>query len=454
MIDSVRQTALNILLHLDQSNQTLDACLEEQVTETLFPSRRDRNFIYALVFGVLRHRGRLDWILSRCSDKPLKKLDTAVLGCLRLGLFQIQFMDRVPDSAAVNTSVELTKEAVGPWTGGVVNAILRRAIREADRIAYPDPDKDSVGWMHAFYSLPQWLAKRWQKAHGNHKARQLALTSIKRAPLTLRVNTLKCSRDELIAALKKEDFQVKPGKISSDSLYVEKSPKPVMETRPFENGWFQVQDEAAQLVTELLAPQPGQTVLDACAGLGGKTGHIAQKMKDQGALLAMDRGPEKLARLYAEMERLGVSIVTRREQDIICAIDPGLNGQFDRVLLDAPCSGIGVIRRNPDAKWRITPKIIVEQSLHQSNLLQRASSWVKPGGRLVYSVCSTEPEETALVVRKFMNSCPAFELESAEDYLPQAAHQFVMPDGTLQTDLVESDLDGFYAAQFCKKMET
>lgn len=454
MSDPVRQAALDILLHLDQSNQTLDACLEERVTETHLSSRRDRNFIYALVFGVLRHRGRLDWILSRCSDKSLKKLDTAVLGSLRLGLFQIQFMDRVPASAAVNTSVDLAKNTVGPWTGGFVNAILRRAIREADRISYPNPEKDPVGWMRSFHSLPQWLAKRWQRAHGARKAFLLAAESGQRAPLTLRTNTLKCSRNELITALEKEEFQVAPGTIASQSLHVEVSPKPVMETKPFEKGWFQVQDEAAQLVTELLAPRPGQAVLDACAGLGGKTGHIAQMMENQGTLVAMDRGPEKLARLREEMTRLGVQLVTCREQDIICVVDPGLHGQFDRVLLDAPCSGMGVIRRNPDMKWRMTPAVIAEQGLRQLNLLQKAASWVKPGGILVYSVCSTEPEETEQVISQFMNGYPTFELESTEKFLPQAAHRFVMPNGVLQTDPIESDLDGFYAARFCKKLES
>ncbi len=454
MSDLVRQAALDILLHLDQSNQTLDTCLEERVTETVFPSRRDRNFIYALVFGVLRHRGRLDWILSRCSDKSLKKLDAAVLGCLRLGLFQIQNMDRVPDSAAVNTSVELAKEAVGPWTGGFVNAILRRAIREADRISYPNPDKDFVGWLSAYHSIPIWLARRWQKAHGTEKARLLAPASNKRAPLTLRANTLKCSREELIEALEKEDFTASAGTMTSTAVHVEVAPRPVMTTRPFLDGWFQVQDEAAQLITELLAPRPGQTVLDACAGLGGKTGHIAQMMENKGTLVAMDRGPEKLVRLREEMIRLGVQIVTCREQDIICVVDPGLHGQFDRVLLDAPCSGMGVIRRNPDVKWRMTPAAIKKQGFRQLNLLQKAASWVKPGGRLVYSVCSTEPEETDEVVRQFIADCPDFELESAETSLSQAARQFITSEGILRTDPAESNLDGFYAARFCKRTES
>ena len=450
MGDPVRHAALEILLHLDQSNQTLDACLEERVTEILLPSRRDRNFIYALVFGVLRHRGRLDWVLSHCSDKPLKKIDPPVLACLRMGLFQILLMDRVPVSAAVNTAVALAKNKAGHWTGGFVNAVLRKAIRGADQIEFPAEHQDPVRHMAAYFSLPQWLVERWHRAHGVKKALCLAQESIQRAPFTLRTNTLKCSRTELVEALEKEAFHVVPGRFAADSLHVEKAPKLVMETQAFTDGWFQVQDEAAQLVSELLAPRPGETVLDACAGLGGKTGHIAQMMANQGALLAMDRGPEKLARLSAEMLRLGVEMVTRREQDIICAMDPGLMGQFDRVLVDAPCSGLGVIRRNPDVKWRVTPAILKTQGLRQSQLLQKAAQWVKPQGVLVYSVCSTEPEETLEVVRRFIIEQPDYHLIPVHDVLPTAG-QLVTSDGLLQTNSAQSSLDGFFAARFTRK---
>ncbi len=360
-------------------------------------------------------------------------------------------MDRVPDSAAVNTSVELAKETVGPWTGGVVNAILRRAIREADQMVYPDPHKDPVGWMSAWHSLPHWLAQRWYDAYGANRAFQLAEKSGQRAPLTLRTNTLKCSRSQLMAALGEEEFGVSAGKFASDGIAVEKSPRPVMETRSFENGWFQVQDEAAQLVTELLAPRPDETVLDACAGLGGKSGHIAQVMGNRGTLLVMDRGPEKLVRLKEEMERLGVKIITRREQDIFCAIDPGLHEQFDGVLLDAPCSGLGVIRRNPDVKWRVTTEAIAAQGRRQFGLLKKVAPWVKPGGRLVYSVCSTEPEETDAVVGQFLISCPEYTVEPAAVFLPRAARKLVTAKGFLRTDMTTGELDGFFAARFIRK---
>jgi len=453
MDDPVRRTALDILLHLDRSNDTLDACLDRWATETAFPSRRDRRFIYALVFGVLRHRGRLDWILAHCSAKPFKNIDPPVLASLRMGLFQILLMGRVPVSAAVNTSVELAKKTAGNWTGGFVNAVLRKAIREIDQIGFPDADQDPVQHISTYYSLPRWLAERWHRLHGTEKALCLARASVQRAPFTIRANALKCSPTDLIEALETEDCKVVPGTFAMDSLHVEKAHKPVMETHTFAKGWFQVQDEAAQLVTELLGPRPGETVMDACAGLGGKTGHIAQMMADKGSLLAMDRGSEKLARLRAEMTRLGVKMVTRREQDIICALDPGLEGQFDRVLVDAPCSGLGVIRRNPDVKWRVRSTTPAEQGLRQLQLLRKAAAWVKAKGVLVYSVCSTEPEESHDVARRFLMEKTDFQLSPAKAFLSPAARELVTPDGFLETDPALSPLDGFFAARFIKTTE-
>jgi 16S rRNA (cytosine967-C5)-methyltransferase len=356
MVFDARKAAFEILNNLDQGHATLDNLLGKFSTENTSISRRDRALFQALVFGVLRWRGRLDFIINHFSRTRFDKIDPRVLNILRLALFQIIYLDRVPESAAVNTAVEIAKTAVAPWVVGFVNAVLRKAVRDFQNLSFPSVEKNEIAATAIAKSFPEWIIRRWIRRYGLEATTALC-DAINTIPaITIRTNRLKTSLHDLAKALASEAEQVKPTSYSPDGITFVSPATSIPGLSTFKAGWFQVQDEAAQLVSLLLNPQPGETVLDACAGFGGKTGHIAQLMRNEGSIVAIDIQEEKLLELESEMTRLGITIVTTSCRNLEQLKSPQQLGPFDRILLDAPCSGLGVMRRNPDIKWRTTKK--------------------------------------------------------------------------------------------------
>ncbi|RZB37126.1 MAG: 16S rRNA (cytosine967-C5)-methyltransferase [Desulfobacteraceae bacterium Eth-SRB2] len=445
MADEVRKTALYILNTLDKGHNTLDSLLEDVFREKTLFSKKDRALLQALVFGVLRWRGRLDWIIDYFSKTRLNKIDPKVLNILRLGLFQIIYLDRIPVSAAVNTSVEMTKAVAAPWVVGYVNGLLRNAVREYRHVAFPEVDKDPAKALATKKSFPKWLIKRWLDRFGLKETGLLcdAINTI--PPITVRCNTLKTRREKLVKALEGYAEKIEITNYAPDGVFFFNPKISIPEIEAFEYGLFQVQDEAAQLVTLVLNPQPGETILDACSGLGGKTGHIAQIMKNRGRLVAMDKDENKLLRLESEMHRLGVSIVTTCIHDLSTPLNRKDFGKFDRILLDAPCSGLGVLRRNPDTKWRASQQNPAYCQKKQSLFLDNLAHLVKPPGVLVYAVCSMEPEENESVIKDFLNKHAQFAIEKRPTGLPFDARSLVMGNGYLKTFPHLNNMDGFFS---------
>jgi 16S rRNA (cytosine967-C5)-methyltransferase len=408
---------------------------------------RDRDLLNAILFGVLRWRGRLDYFIARFSKTPLAKIDHPVLNILRVGLFQLLFLTRIPPSAAVHTPVDMAKSMVAPWVGAFVNAVLRKAAAESDSVRFPDPRQEPVAALAAAWAFPEWLVERWMGRYGAEAAALLCESINVIPPLTLRTNTLKARRTDLMAALAAEADGVEAASVAPEGIRVAGLRSRLTDLGSYQQGWFQVQDEAAQLVSLLLAPRPGETVLDACAGRGGKTGHLAQLMGNQGTLVALDRSGARLATLGEEMRRLGVSIVSCREANLADGLAAELPGSFDRVLVDAPCSGLGTLRRNPDIKWAAGRKDLGRYHQTQLTLLERAAERVRPGGALVYAVCSPEPEETVDVLRTFLAKNPRFQTERDIHDLPQAARPLFEPQGFLQTYPHLRYMDGFFAVR-------
>ena len=450
MPDLARHTAFRVLQHLSNGRHTLDNVLDKTITATKITSKRDRNFISALVHGTLRWQGRLDWILDQVSSRPVQKMIPDVRNVLRLGLFQILFMDRVPVSAAVNTSVDLSKTLVGPKVTGFVNAVLRSAIRRQHTISFPDPSRDPVASIAARLSFPPWMIKRWIARMGYKETTAMCRATNEIAPLTLRANLLQNDRQTLMVRLQVAKEDPVPTPCSPLGIRLRLANHSIPELPGFNDGGFQVQDEAAQLVTFLLNPQPGEKILDACAGLGGKTGHIAQQMNNTGQITAVDLQPEKLARLHREMHRLGVAIVSSRTADLNKPSAVMSFGSFDRILLDAPCSGMGVLRRHPDAKWRHTARTISKMAERQFRMLRHLSSSVKPGGILVYAVCSTESEENEGVIDRFLRHHPDFALTPATPFLPKTARHIVDSAGFFRSFVHRHGMDGFFIARLHK----
>jgi 16S rRNA (cytosine967-C5)-methyltransferase len=451
MADEVRKTALYILNTLNKERNTLDNLLEDVFREKTLFSKKDRALLQALVYGVLRWRGRLDYIIDYFSKTRLNKINPNVLNILRLGLFQIIYLDRIPVSAAVNTSVEMTKAAAAPWVVGYVNGLLRNAVREYGHVTFPDVDKDPVKALATKKSFPEWLVKRWLDRFGLKETGLLcdAINTI--PPITVRCNTLKTNRKKLVKALERYAEKIKITNYAPDGGFFFNPKRSIPNIEAFENGLFQVQDEAAQLVTLHLNPQSGETILDACAGLGGKTGHIAQMMKNSGRLVAMDKDENKLMRLESEMHRLGVSIVTTCIHDLSSPLNREHFGKFDRILLDAPCSGLGVLRRNPDIKWRASQQNLAYCQKRQALFLDNLAHFVKPFGILVYAVCSMEPEENESVIKGFLNKHAKFAIEKKSTGLSFDACSLVTIDGYFKTFPHLNNMDGFFSVCMKRK---
>jgi len=446
-----RKTALYILNSLDKGKKTLDGILKASSDKTDLLSKRDRSLFNALVYGVIRWKGRLDYLIEHFSNTPLSRIDSKVLNVIRIGLFQIAFLSKIPVSAAVNTSVELAKSFSAPWVIGFVNAVLRNSANNFEKVSFPDLKKDPVSAIAAQSSFPKWLIKRWLHCYGPKDTTLLCDAVNAIPPITIRANTLKTTRENLFNCLEKEVDKIVCTTYSPDGISFFNPKSSIPEINGFKDGFFVVQDEAAQLVTLLLDVRPGDTVLDACAGLGGKTGHVAQIMKNQGTIFAIDRDETKLALLAFEMERLGVSIIKPVPCDLEKPLDKNRFKLFDHILLDAPCSGTGVIRRNPDIKWASSKNNLRHYKNRQLLFLNHLASFVKPSGNLVYAVCSIEPEENEEVVEDFLKIHSEFNIKDVSGLLPFRHNSLVSKDGYLKTLPYKNNMDGFFAVCFQKK---
>lgn len=390
----------------------------------------DRALCHELGLGCVRWQGTLDWLIGRRTGGREQKVQIRVL--LRLGLYQLIWLDRIPAHAAVHESVELARQlGCGPQSG-FVNALLRGYAREiASTRKLLDDLKSShpaAGWSH-----PEWLVDRWMAKHGRQDT--LALLEWDNAPAETfaRVNTLRTDPGRLLERWRNENVDydfVRREWLPENTVFRLRSPAPLPKLGSFCDGWFYVQDPSTLLAPLLLDPQPGDTVLDLCAAPGGKTTFMAQMMKDEGCVLGCDSSEQRLGLVRENCARLGVSCVESRRlpsgSNLRSAIG---NPRFDRVLLDAPCSNTGVMRRRVDLRWRIRPAEIERLSLAQLDLLRSVAGLVKPGGCLVYSTCSLEPEENGGLIRRFLAEAGDFELEEEQEANP-----------------VRDKVDGAYAA--------
>ena len=406
-------------------------------------NRRDRAFLMELVYGVLRQRDTLDWILRKFLTKSrMPGIDT--LNNLRAGIFQIFYM-RVPDWAAVNESVKLEKRHKG-----LANAVLRNALREREDIESElsgmkesiDESKSQVADISVLTSHPEWLIRRWSKRLGPTEAFELAEANNRHPTLTLRVNTLRAAREEVLMKLNGLGIEAEPTPLCPDGILL----KEHIGYSELESlfGLVLVQDEAAQLMSYMLAPRPDQKVLDACSAPGGKTTHMAQLMKDTGEIIAMDTDKQRIEILKENVQVLGLDSVRIVQADITEYNEPGF---FDSIMLDAPCSALGTIRRNPDIKYRHVRKDLARFKEKQTRMLTSAAGLLRPGGKLLYCTCSTEPEEGEEVVTEFLKT-------SEEFYIIKDLHNVVKPlstDGFLRTWPHRHGTDGFFGALLIKE---
>jgi 16S rRNA (cytosine967-C5)-methyltransferase len=451
---SSRQAAVTALLAVDTGKTTTQQAIEQAARAgKVSLSTEDRALLHELVNGVLRHRLFLDWALQQVARETPYTRQAVLKEILRVGAYQLLWLKRVPDYAAVDQSVELTKARLGEKSAPLVNALLRNLIARRHNLTPPDVLDQPLEHISINYSHPPWLVKRWVKRYGVQRTIALCRFNNAPAPLTIRVNRLRLGAADYRRVLEEKGIASAPCAYAPGALHVEHG-GPITDLPGYASGWFYVQDEASQLVPWLLAPKPGDAVLDACAAPGGKATEIAELMNNHGVVTAVDRSPERLAVVEENSRRLGVSIIRTVAADATRQLPMiGSDGEperFDRVLVDAPCSGLGVLRRHPEGKWIKDARSIYDSARTASAILSNVAPVLKPGGVLVYSTCSTEPEENEAVVGAFLERHRNFRMENPGPLLTGAAATLLTEAGCLSTVLNGDQMDGFFAARLIK----
>lgn len=446
-----RAIAMHALMQVARRGSFPDLLLDIYFKEHPELDSRDRALATELVYGVIRWQGRLDWIIDQQITISPDKIDLPVRLVMRLAAYQLLFLDRIPPSAAVNEAVELIKTSQPPHVVRFVNGVLRTISRKAEILKEAVSQGSMAERVAVRYSYPVWLVQRWLSELGDEETEALCAASNEVPPTDIRVNTLKTTVEEMANALAALGFNVQTGRLVPEALHLRSIRTGLSSLSQYERGEFQVQDEASQLVAHLLQPQPGERVLDGCAGMGAKSTHLAQLMENHGKITAVDNQGWKLIRLMENAQRLQISCIEPLESDLLKLEPTEKLGPFDRILLDVPCSGLGVLRRNPDIKWRIRPKDFRRLHLLQRQMLSRVAAFLRPGGVLVYATCTFSSEENQATIQTFLSEHSEFYLESARPYLPPACKGTVDHEGNMQTWPHKDGVDGFFAARLRRK---
>jgi 16S rRNA (cytosine967-C5)-methyltransferase len=410
-VSQARYEALHILMRVERDRAFADIALEHALERARLDPR-DAALCTEIVYGTLRWRRHLDWRLAPHLNRPLAKLDPWVRALLRLTVYQLVFLDRVPRWAAVDEAVSAARlKSRVPGPAEFVNGVLRSFTRAP---APPRPPADPAEAAGVRWSFPDWMAARWITRYGPDEAERLMAALNERPPVTIRANTLRTSREELAARLRDEELaETDPTALAPEGLRVRRGA--VGRWSAFASGWCSIQDEASMLIARLLDPQPGELVADACAAPGTKSTHLAQLMGNRGRIVAMDAHAARLRLLNQAATRLGISIIETHAGGV-AAVSGRWKNRCDRVLVDAPCSNLGVLRRNPDVKWKREESDLGRLAEKQQGILTVAAGLAKPGGRLVYATCSLEPEENDEVVRAFLDTHADWRVDAPADF--------------------------------------
>lgn len=445
MAQSSRQLAFLALKAIHKGGFA-DVVLDKTLNQTELTSL-DRRFVTELVYGTIRRQRTLDALIDQLATRPAHNQPSDLRLLLHLGLYQLRFLDQVPASAAVNTTVDLAKQNGFAGLAGFVNGLLRQYLRLQEQssreiLQLPTDPVQRLGILHSF---PDWIIQVWLDQLDLTATEQLCQWMNQPPHLDLRLNPLRTTLETLETALTAKGIIHQRRPPLPQALRLQE-PGRIDQIPGFAEGWWMVQDSSAQLVSYLVDPQPGEVVVDACAAPGGKTLHLAELMQDRGVIWACDRTPSRLKKLQQNLDRLGFKSIKIHIGDSREATQ--FVGQCDRVLLDAPCSGLGTLNRHADARWRQTPDNIQELAQLQRELLSATATYVKPGGTLVYATCTLHPAENEQVIQSFLQHHPDWRISPPTPDSPPAA--FATPAGWVKVWPQQQDMDGFFMVRLQK----
>ncbi len=435
---SPRQLVIKLLDRLECSNAYADLLLNKVLTK-LGLSEVDKSLIQEIFLGVIRWRNRLDWIIKNIYRGSIEKAPRFIRYILQIGLYQLLFMDKIPAYAAIDETVKLAKQKGGPYWARKVNAILRSFQRNANQISFPDLSTNPVKHISVYYSHPEWLVARWINRFGITETISLCEENNSNPVLSLRANSLKISAQELQNHLSHFNL-LSTRSTNVDYFILTKSLPDLNQFQPFQQGLFSIQDVSAGLACLLLNPEPGDKIVDLCAAPGGKTTFLAELTNDQASILAIDLNKSRLKLIWQNLNRLGLQSVQLVQGDgtqLVCK-------EVDKVIVDAPCSGLGVLSKRVDLRWKRTPEQIDELTDLQSRLLNNAANMVKPEGVIVYCTCTIEPAENEYIVEKFLHENKNFHLDPASNYVPE---QVTNSYGYVYTFPHRHKMDGSFSAR-------
>lgn len=459
---NARRVALECLLTLSHSSASIASVVDSAFGRRPTIDGRERRLVNGLVYGVIRWQKQLDWVLDRFIN-PKFQLDARRRNILRLGAFQLLHLDGIPAHAAIFETVQLAtsrhrKSSGDRKTAGFINAVLRSIQREGASIAYPSLSTNPTEHIAFSLSYPTWLVKRWLQTRGVSWTLAFCRASNQTAPLAFRVNTLLTQREEVCQFLEMKGLPASLSKIAPDGITLKNRTITNFDTTGeltlkdiLNRKDIYVQDESAMLVAPLLSPEEAGFIVDLCAAPGGKTTHLAHLMRNTGKIIAVDTSAEKIALLQKNCRRVNAHNVETCVMDATKA-DLAFIKTADAVLIDAPCSGFGTLRRHPDIRWNKTLKQVHALREVQYNLLKNAAPHIKPGGILVYSTCSIEPMENEEVIQRFLTDFPMYRVENARRFLPAVPLSAITPQGFVQTFPHEHGVDGAFAARLRKEV--
>lgn len=413
-MDDNRKTAYKVLLEMEKENSYSNLVLNRIL---VFDNPESPAFVRELVYAVTENRIFIDYAIDKLVAKGIKSVKAQPLCLLRMGICQIEFMNSVPDYAAVSETVKLARRVI-PGRDGFVNGVLRNYLKLRDHFPYPDRDKDPTEYLSVRYSYAPWIVRLWISQYGEEKAEQLLKAGNETPPLFIRVNTLKTDRDKLMKDLKDAGFPTWKGVNSGRNVSIRVKGSGLLDTELFSKGYFSVQDEASIMAAELLSPKPGDTVVDVCAAPGGKSFAMAEMMDNRGKIYALDIHHHKKDLIERGAHRLGISIIDAEVYDSE-HIKEDLRDKADCVLADVPCTGLGVVRRKPEIKLKTVDDCGKSLAVRQLKILESASAYVKAGGRILYSTCTLNRFENADVVGSFLRANRNFDLLETKQLFPE-----------------------------------